>query len=123
MDRDNRSEARGDTEMIPIVPFLCKKVRLRWRGVTATKASQRHEGLTLFSGNPRHEGLGYSSTYGDSLRQEPGPLQASRGTHPQLYRRLPRCTPQNLTMRKLGEDLTKKCTQALGEKQIALVDL
>ena len=64
MERGNRSEARGDTRMIPVVPFLCKKVRLRWRGVTATKASQRHEGLTLFSGNHRHEGLGYSSTMG-----------------------------------------------------------
>ena len=50
--------------MIPIVPFLCKKVRLRWRGVTATKASQRHEGLTLFSGEHRHEGLAHGSTKG-----------------------------------------------------------
>ena len=50
MDRDNQNGARGDTEMIPVVPFLCKKVRLRWRGVTAMKASPRHEGLTLFSG-------------------------------------------------------------------------
>ena len=59
MDRENRNGARGDTEMIPVVPFLCKKVRLRWRGVTATKASQRHKGLTLFSGDPRHKGLGH----------------------------------------------------------------
>ena len=54
MDTDNRNGARGDTEMIPVVPFICKKVRLRWRGVTATKASQRHEGLAHGStkGNP-----------------------------------------------------------------------
>ena len=64
MDRDNRNGARGDTEMIPVVPFLCKKVRLRWRGVTATKASQRHKGLTLFSSDPRHKGLGHGSTKG-----------------------------------------------------------
>ena len=63
-EKGNRYEARGDTEMIPVVPFLCKKVRLHWRGVTAMKASQHHEGLTLFSGNNRHEGLGYSSTMG-----------------------------------------------------------
>src|SRR3954468_5083657 len=67
MERGNRDEARGDTEMIPVVPFLCKKVHLRWRGVTATKANQRHEGLTLFSGNHRHEGLCYSSNNGDSF--------------------------------------------------------
>ena len=64
MDRDNRNGARGDTEMIPVVPFLCKKVRLRWRGVTATKASQRHKCLTLFSGEHRHEGLAHGCTKG-----------------------------------------------------------
>ena len=50
--------------MIPVVPFLCKKVRLRWRGVTATKASQRHEGLTLFSGEHHHDGQAHGSTQG-----------------------------------------------------------
>ena len=64
MDRDNRNGSRGDTEMIPVVLFLCKKVRLRWRGVTATKASQHHKGLTLFSGEHRHEGLAHGSTKG-----------------------------------------------------------
>ena len=64
MDRDNQNGACRDTKMIPVVPFLCKKVRLRWRGVTATKASQRHKGLTLFSGEHRHEGLAHGSTKG-----------------------------------------------------------
>ena len=50
--------------MIPVVLFLYKKVRLRWRGVTATKASQRYEGLTLFSGEHRHESLAHGSTKG-----------------------------------------------------------
>ena len=50
--------------MIPVVPFLYKNVRLRWRGVTATKASQRHKGLTLFSGEHRHEGLAHGSPKG-----------------------------------------------------------
>ena len=40
MDRDNRNGARGDTEMIPVVPFLCKKVRLRLEECGC------HEGLT-----------------------------------------------------------------------------
>ena len=70
MDRDNQNGARGDTEMIPVVPFFCKKVRLRWRGVTAMMASQRHKGLTLFSGEHRHEGLAHGSTIGNPLRRE-----------------------------------------------------
>ena len=37
-ERGNRFEARGDTEMIPVVSFLCKKVRLRLEGGFATKA-------------------------------------------------------------------------------------
>ena len=36
----NQSEAREDTEMIPVVPFLCKKVRLRLEECGC------HEGLT-----------------------------------------------------------------------------
>ena len=44
-DRENRIEvtesgARDDTEMIPVVPFLCKKVRLRLEECGC------HEGLT-----------------------------------------------------------------------------
>jgi hypothetical protein len=32
------SGARGDTDVIPVVPSFLGEVRLRWRGVVATKA-------------------------------------------------------------------------------------
>ena len=47
--------------MIPVVPFLCKKVRLRLEECGC------HEGLTLFYDDPRHEGLGHPSNIGDSF--------------------------------------------------------
>ena len=103
--------------MIPVVPFLYKKVHLRLEGCGC------HEGLTLFSGNPRHEGLGYSSTMGIPWGRNQGLYRVREarihnwigGSRDEL--------PKLLHKSKLGEDLTKKCTQALGETQIALVEM
>ena len=55
--RNNRGTRRH--EMIPVVPSLCKEVRLRWRGVVVTKTKPTPQRLTLFSCDPRHKGLGH----------------------------------------------------------------
>ena len=54
------SVARVDTEMIPVVPFLCKKVRLRLEecGCYASQTNS-HEGFTQISCEQRHEGLAH----------------------------------------------------------------
>ena len=64
MDRGNRNGTRGDIEMIHVVPFLCKKVRLCWGVWLPQRPNQHHKGLTLFSGDPRHKGLGHGSSKG-----------------------------------------------------------
>ena len=54
------SGARGDTEMIPVVPFICKKVRLRLEecGCNASQTNN-HGGFTQISCEQRHEGLAH----------------------------------------------------------------
>jgi hypothetical protein len=54
------SGARGDTELIPVVPFLCKKVRLRLEECGCYESqTNSHEGFTQISGEQRHEGLAH----------------------------------------------------------------
>ena len=80
--------------MIPVVPFLCKKVRLRWRGVTATKASQPHEGL------------GYSSTMGIPWGRNQGLYKLLGARIHNLIGGSQDELPELLHKNKLQEDLT-----------------
>ena len=54
MERGNRYEARGDTRLIPVVPFLCKKVRLRLERCGGSGASERHNWPQLEMGGSMH---------------------------------------------------------------------
>ena len=66
--------------MIPVVPFLCKKVRLRLEGCGChTGLTNATNGLTLFSGDLRHKWPKSLFHYGGSLEAGNGPIQVSWG--------------------------------------------
>ena len=117
--------------MIPVVPFLCKKVRLRLEECGCYESqTNSHEGFTQISGEQRHEAQP-TSTKGFP-RGGNRALHKDWGTHPQLNWRLPtnrhkglesvqgsknpRVTTSLLSPPRITVENSNRCTKCNGKK-------